>query len=211
MTSTAQLQQAVTQAKKFYLHRLLVERMQQLARDENAWQLTDTKLAAITAAATSEADAQNDGPVHPSVEGLMDYEQAVAAMRISLKQRDSKALPKQFHDQHMGLFQCSGHLYDQHKQAPYAEPLNKLFAGHNVIGELLRRDAFIVAEQKLAEQLPTVAELKKILQQQPPKKLYEYPEIRAVSEFNKEINQPDLTPEQYQQALKKLQRGVFNG
>lgn len=211
MTSTAQLQQAIKQAKKFYLHRLLVERMQQLARDENAWQLTDTKLAAIAAAATSETDAQNDGPLHPSVEGLMDYEQAVAAMRISLKQRDSKALPKQFHDQHMGLFQCSGHLYDQHKQAPYAEPLNKLFAGHNVIGELLRRDAFIVAEQKLAEQLPTVAELKEILQQQPPKELHEYSEIKAVSEFNSEINKPDLTPEQYQQALKKLQRGVFNG
>lgn len=211
MTSIAQLQQAVKQAKKFYLHRLLVERMQQLARDEQAWQASDSKLTAIAAAESSQAAAENEGPLHPSTEGLIDYEQALQAMLVSLKKRDTKALPKQFHDQHMGLFQCSGHLYDQHKQAPYAEPLNKLFAGHNAVGELLRRDAFTTAEQKLAQQLPVVAELKKILQQQPPKKLYEYAEIQAVSAFTSEIKKPDLTPEQYQQALKKLQRGVFNG
>lgn len=197
--------------QKFYLHRLLVERMQQLARDEEIWQADTKNYAAIidnNAGKTASADSLT---LHSSVKGLLKYEAALKEMEKSLAENDVKAYAKQFKMQRQGLDQCAGHLHGQFDKPPYVKELNALFDAHNALGALFRKDAFEKAKQQIAKNQMHVENLKQIFKESPPKELYEAPEIQAVMEFDKVTRNPNLSVEQYKQALEKLQRGVFDG
>lgn len=208
--NSAQLTASIKRAAKFYLHRLLIERMHKLASDETLWQVED--VAYTKSAAAEEPEFPGDPLLlHRSIDGLLKYEKALKVMAQSLREKEVSAYAKQFKDQHSALDQCTGHLWSQFDQPPYVEDLNALFAGHNIMGEMFRRDAFQRVEQQIEKQWPHVKSLKRIFKESPPPELYESPKIKAVIEFQKSAKNPNLSVTEYQQAIKKLQQEVFGG
>lgn len=201
----------VIESRKFYLHRLLIERMHKLANDEEAWKTLSANYEAI-ATKNNNADAHAGKlNLHSSVKALLNYEAALQDMQESLLKNDTKAYAKQFKTQRGCLEECAGNLHSQFDKPPYAEELNALFEGHNALGALFRKDAFEKAKQQIAKNQVHVENLKRIFQESPPKELYEAPEVQAVLEFDKITRNPNLSVEQYKQALEKLQREVFGG
>jgi len=207
MTSTAQLVKATLRAKKFNLHRLLIEHMQKLAANENVLQ---NKSGAHQLAQAAKDDFGTDKHLlHQSIQGLLEYEQALQMLQQNLQDEQQDAYAACFKKQKASLDKIAGHLWGQYDKPPYADDLNALFKGHNVLGEMFRRDAFERAKQQVASHWLHVENLKKIFKQNPPPELFNAPEIKAVAAFNAAVENEELSVAEFKQAIQKLQQEVF--
>ncbi len=207
MTSTAELINAITQSDAFYLHRLLVERMQQLARDENGLH-NSSNAVRLSKDSQNEFD-KNVFLLHQSIQGLFEYEQAITDMQQSLQREQFDACPALFKEQGLALDKIVGHLFSQYNQPPYVDDVNALFDKHNVLGETCRRKAYGRAQQQLKAHWQHIDNLKRIFKEAPPPELHDAPEIKAITEFNDMAYDDSLSPKEFKQALEKMQQEVF--
>lgn len=208
--NSVQLNKSVKHARKFYLHRLLMEKMQYLARDEAQWQVADQGYTKIADNKELNDFLGDSLFLNLAIEGLFEYEQELKLLQTSLQHNDTETYVEHFRKLGSFLQKCAGNLFDQHDQPPYVDAIKRLYKGQNTLGEMFRRDAYDRVKQELEQQFIAVASLKEIFKAHPPKELWEYPAMKAQIEFGKALQSEKITPVEYKQAIEKMQREVFN-